>query len=348
MPKSQNIVNILIVDNEDEYIDLFKLVLDASSTKNHLYKVKTCYNYQQAIDSYKQSSPDIIIMDLNLPGGKGTDFCKEVRRSRRKKYTSIIITNTSDTPSEVVRSFNAGGDDFCSKRNAWIELPARIKSALRIKHMQESLLESNLKLRKANKQLQLLSESDELTDLRNMRYFKRRLPQEFSRAHRYDSPLSLLMFDLDFFKNINDSSNHLVGSHVLSEVGKILKETIRTHDIGARFGGDEYVAMLTQTGREGALIVAKRILEKISTSVFTLEGVEAQVTASIGVASYVPRENLFQNGLELLKAADDNLYKAKDQGRACVANEALVTKPIKDYNNPKNKKLISEPFKKTS
>lgn len=340
--KKPKTINILIADNEDEFIDVYKMVLEAKSSESESYNIETCYTFDQAEAAIKKKVPDIVITDLSLSGGSGTLLCERIRKLKRKKYTGVIIVSKSDAPQDVVKSFNSGADDFCAKKNAWIELPARIKSALRIKHMQESLLESNSELRKANKKLQFLSESDELTGLSNMRYFKKRFAQEFSRSHRYKNHLSVLMIDLDFFKNVNDTSNHLVGSHVLSEVGKIILKTLRTHDIGARFGGDEYVALLTQTSEEGAFIVAERLLQIISSTVYKLENIEARVTPSIGFATYNPDEDNFEDAFELLKAADHNLYKAKENGRACVASDNHLTKPVKDYSVKENRRVITE------
>lgn len=345
MPEaSSNIdtIEVLIVDNDDEYIELFKLILDQGIDDHLTCHLTISYNTEDGLKAYKEGAPDIVIVGMHTPGDGGVEFTKKVRSLKRRKYTSIIITSASDGPSEVVASFNAGADDFCAKKNAWIELPARIKSGLRIKGMQESLLESNYRLRKANKKLQTLSESDELTGLNNMRYFKKRLTQEFSRAQRYENPISILIFDLDYFKNVNDSSNHLVGSHVLTEVGTILKETIRNHDIGARFGGDEYVAILTQTDEKGAEIVAKRLLAKISSTTYKLENIEARVTASVGISTYIPGVRNFGTGTELLKAADKNLYRAKENGRACYASDSIISPALKDYSDTSNRILISE------
>jgi diguanylate cyclase (GGDEF)-like protein len=339
---SLSTVKILIIDNDDEFIDVYKMVLEANESESMIFDFCISYTLEDGYSKFKSYNPDIIILDHTLPGSDGEDICAKIRASKRKKYTSIIVASNSDSPQNVVKAFNNGADDFCSKKNAWVEIPARIKSALRIKLMQESLLQSNLNLKKANKKLQYLSESDELTGLANMRYFKKRLAQEFSRSKRYRNNMSILMIDIDFFKNVNDTSNHLVGSHVLAEVGKIISDTLRNHDIGARFGGDEYVAILTQTDEKGTLIVAERLLELISNTVYRLENIEARVTSSIGFATYVPGKNDFDSGFDLLKAADANLYKAKENGRACVAGDNGVTKPIKDYSNVENRKVITE------
>ena len=339
--KQQEMISILIVDNQDEFIDTFKLVLEANSTPEKVYNISVCYSFNQALDSFRNKTPDIIISDINLPGGSGLELCKRIRLFNRRKYTSFIIASTLDGPQEVVKSFNAGADDFCSKKNAWVELPARIKSSLRIKEMHESLLESNLKLRKANKKLKQLSDSDELTGLSNMRYFKKRFKQEFSRSKRYQTPLSLLMLDLDYFKNVNDDGNHLMGSHVLAEIGEIINKTLRNHDIGARFGGDEYVALLIQTTKEQAFIVAQRLHGLIENTVYRLDNFEARLTVSIGFAWFDPKNKNYEQAVDLMIDADKNLYRSKANGRACITGPGVKTEPTVDYSVVENRKIIS-------
>ena len=115
---------------------------------------------------------------------------------------------------------------------------------------------------------------------------------------------------------------------------------MRAHDIGARFGGDEYVALLTQTSKEGAEIVAKRLLEKISNTIFKYENVEAKITPSIGFATFDPENEFLENAFELLRKADIQLYQAKENGRSCVSGEGVLTEPLVDYTDPKNRQVI--------
>jgi len=169
-----------------------------------------------------------------------------------------------------------------------------------------------------NQKLQSLSVTDDLTGLYNMRFFKERLDQEFRRAARYHTNLSLIMFDLDYFKNINDCSNHLMGSYVIAQVGKLVAATIRTMDIAARYGGDEYIILLPETTNQGAIQLANRVREDIELMTCDNGDFQTKLTASFGIGCFPSSKCSIDNKETLMKVADENLYHAKHAGRNCV------------------------------
>ena len=117
-------VSIMIVDNDDDYIDVYKLVLETNLNHAIDYRLIVCYNYEEALQALNLEKPDIIICELSIPGGKGEDLCELVRKSEDPRYTSIIIASSYDSPQDVVRSFNAGADDFCfEKRMLGLSFP---------------------------------------------------------------------------------------------------------------------------------------------------------------------------------------------------------------------------------
>jgi len=338
---SQKPIKFLIVDSDKARQDILKKIIMQSQSTGVTFSYKVANSCRDGLEKLTSYNPDIIILDFDLEASEL--ICAKIRTSKRKKYTPLLVISQNESPKNVVTAFDFGIDDFCSKVNLDVEMRSRISSAIRIKKMQRAILEDNLKLRQENRRLKLLTNIDELTGLSNMRYFKKRLAQEFSRAQRYEIDISLLMIDLDFFKNVNDSSNHLVGSHVLAEVGRLIESTLRRHDVGARFGGDEYVIILTQTNAAGALAVSKRLLNLISETVYKFEDVIARVTPSIGYSSYSPGGGKYKTGNDLLKCADENLYRAKNSGRACISGEGEISKPIRDYSDVKNRRIINEP-----
>lgn len=154
---------------------------------------------------------------------------------------------------------------------------------------------------------------DELTGLYNYRYLEITLDREIKRSERYCSSLSLLFIDIDFFKNVNDTHGHLVGSRLLGDVGVLLKKSVREEDTVIRYGGDEYTIILVETGLAGAAAVAERIRSSIEENVFlAAEGLNIRLTVSLGCASY-PDDA--QSKTVLLELADLAMYRSKALGK---------------------------------
>ncbi len=161
--------------------------------------------------------------------------------------------------------------------------------------------------------VQELTVSDEVTRLNNARYLHRILPLELARAQRYAQPVSVIFFDLDRFKMVNDTHGHQAGSRLLYEVGEIVREQLRRIDIGIRFGGDEFVLILPETDVKGARVVAERLRARFEHTSFLAErGLAVKQTASFGSATY-PMDG--DNEEMLLKAADKAMYRVKESSR---------------------------------
>jgi len=157
-----------------------------------------------------------------------------------------------------------------------------------------------------------LTTVDGLTQIYNKRYFLETLEREISRAQRYHRDLSLIMFDIDFFKNVNDSHGHLAGDSVLKQLAQVLKGRIRREDIMARYGGEEFAIILPEIGVQNAIVFAEKVRKIIEKTPFKFEDQKIPVTVSVGVAQVGPA---VQTPLEFIKAADDQLYRAKQEGR---------------------------------
>lgn len=186
----------------------------------------------------------------------------------------------------------------------------------------------NYRLRYESEQaLQTASNSDPMTGLSNRRYFMPLLKQEISRAHRFMHPLSLLMLDIDHFKEINDIHGHPTGDLVICTIANICKNTARQIDTPARIGGEEFAILLPEVGIEGALIAAERLRAAVeSTTIRSIEGIPLSFTISIGVA-----ERPFDVASEkkLIALADTALYLAKASGRNCVKSAALPQRHLR-------------------
>ncbi len=160
--------------------------------------------------------------------------------------------------------------------------------------------------------LQELSIHDSLTKIYNRRYFMQRFFEEFSRAKKFNLELSFLMIDIDHFKKINDTYGHLVGDAVLREVARLIREHVREIDFIARFGGEEFSAILPETDRAGAIMLAERIRSQVSQQMIKVFDENLTATVSIGVSSF-PQNTLHAD--MLIESADRALYKAKLSGR---------------------------------
>ena len=165
-----------------------------------------------------------------------------------------------------------------------------------------------------HEEIERLAITDGLTGLFNHRHFQERLSQEFHRVRRFPKPLSLLIIDLDHFKEIKDSYGHPVGDSVLIEVSNIIKKTIRNIDVPARYGGEEFAVILIGTEARGALKMAERLRKNVMKKVFSAEGKGFQITVSIGITTY--HDNIKSKD-ELIEKADKALYNAKKKGRNC-------------------------------
>lgn len=167
---------------------------------------------------------------------------------------------------------------------------------------------------KTREKLEELAITDGLTKLYNHNYFQHCLGYEFSKAQRYNLPLSLIMLDIDYFKSFNDEYGHQMGDIVLTTLAKLLKNTVRKIDIVARYGGEEFVVILPHTRAKEAQLLAERLRETIEKHIISgTVGHLRNVTISLGVATFA--NNNFKNKDELIKDADDALYKAKKDGR---------------------------------
>lgn len=153
---------------------------------------------------------------------------------------------------------------------------------------------------------------DGLTEMHNKRYFNEAIEREASRSRRYQRTFSLVLFDIDHFKHINDTYGHLAGDSVLRQLGALVRNRVRRDDVPSRTGGEEFAVILPEVSRDGAMQLAEKLRAAVEASVFKFEGTQIPVTVSMGVAEWVPA---IADPQELVKIADEKLYEAKRTGR---------------------------------
>lgn len=291
---------ILVVDDDSSSREIVAKALEYEG-----YQVRQCESGVEALSVLNEWSPHLVLLDVNMPGLNGLETLARLRV--RDEYVSVIFVSADCLRDDVIRGLDAGADDYVCKPFDVMELMSRVRSQLRIKDLNDAL-------RRANERLKELVDIDDLTGLFNMRSLYKRLDFELDRARRYNRSVCVIMMDLDHFKKVNDQHDHLFGSYVLSEVGKIIRGNMRKVDFAARYGGDEFLVALTEINLEGAKTFANRLRQKIEEATFKSDNYTMKLTASLGLALCSPNEVTI-DARALVRFADRALYDAKEKGR---------------------------------
>ena len=270
----------------------------------------TAESAQQALDIIKKRKIDIVISDVVMPGGmNGITLTREI--FVLEQDIPVILMTAYGSIESAVESMKAGAFDFITK-------PFKFNHTL---FVVEKALE-RLRLRKIAKKSEYyknLSNIDDLTNINNYRSFKLILKSEIKRHSRYKRNLSLLMADIDNFKQVNDTYGHQIGDIVLKKVAELLRKSIRGCDSVARYGGEEFTVILPETSEDEAAMVGERIVQTIQKHKFkTFESTSiGNLTVTVGLASF-PKDAVNTKGL--IDKADQALYEGKKQGknRLCV------------------------------
>lgn len=295
---------ILVVDDEQYNV----LLLTKRLTKLG-YEVFQAKNGPDALKLLNEQMCDLILLDIMLPDMDGFEVAKKILGNSDQKEIPIIFLTAKTSIEDKLDGLTLGAVDYITKPFDFRELQVRIKIVLKKNEIKNKLLEESKELKEA-------ACTDFLTGLLNRRYIDQVLKDIFNNCNHDTS--SLLLMDLDYFKNINDTYGHAQGDVVLKEVAKIIKNSTRNSDTVARYGGEEFIAILPSASRRAAFSIAERIRINMEQKIFNLNGQEVHITISIGSATLIREENKYQTLEEWIQATDKALYKAKNNGRNLV------------------------------
>lgn len=280
----QSSTKILIVDDDENIRRAVRIALEAAGD----YAVDEAGDGESALEHLDKALPDLVLLDLMLPRLSGKEVCRRLRALRGAEHIYVIMLTAMGDVSDRVEGLDTGADDYVVKPFHVSELLARVRRGLRTAAERR------------------LAEIDFLTGLPNRRALEAALVREAEAASRYGRMLALLMVDVDHFKRVNDTYGHDAGDAVLKELAVVLREQSRQSDTPARWGGEEFALLLSDTDMANASHVAERLRQAVAERAFPIAGSQ---TVSIGVAGFGGEV------ATMIVRADEALYRAKRAGR---------------------------------
>ena len=288
-------MKLLIIDDNLDSLQVAK----ARLAKENL-EISCAEGGESGLETARREKPDLILLDLEMPDMSGFDVCRALKTDPELCMIPILFLTGSATAEDKVKGLDLGAVDYVTKPFDAFELCARVRAALRTKHLQDLLIEH--------------AHIDPLTGLPNRRALMERLQREWARIERHDGKLSFIMADIDHFKRINDMYGHHIGDQVLQEVARAIARECRELDLPARYGGEEFAIVVPDETASGAARLAERCRQGVANIHVAVRGEKISTTASFGVASARNRSS----PEALIKQADEAMYRAKNGGRNMV------------------------------
>ncbi len=268
----------------------------------------------QAMTAFERLHPDLVVIQGNLLGG--AELARQIRQTEERRHTGIVFFE-AESGLDSLAAFDLGADDFINLDKSCEEIIARMSATIRLKIMTDEL-------RQVNHRLEILSNTDDLTGLYNMRYFEKFYGDLSRQSLANKVSYAVVMLDLDRFKSINDTTNHLVGSYIIGEIGKLIRLSaiFGPSACPARYGGDEFIVAFLCDSEEEVSEKCEAIRGLIEEAQFEKDGFEISITSSVG-ACFVER-GFNGDCNDPVKCADLMLYKSKEGGRNMVSVARLA------------------------
>lgn len=297
MPKKQ--YSLLLLDDTPSDLHLLTLSLQG-------YHLLTATNGPEALEIASRLQPDLILLGVCMPGMDGFEICKRLKELTKTQHIPVIFVTSLTQEKDETHGFAVGAVDYITKPIRPVILRARVAAQLQFKTSRDLLT--------------LTAHTDVLTGIPNRRHFETVMQNEWNRALRHNNPLSLIIADVDYFKQFNDTYGHAAGDDCLKAIALNLNHSLRrSSDMVARLGGEEFVCLLPEVNQEQALKLAERILYNIRNMglAHNDSSIAKHVTLSLGLSTLdLTKHNTWQ---DLLHQADQALYKAKAEGRNRLA-----------------------------
>jgi two-component system chemotaxis family response regulator WspR len=318
MPNHEDFVLLIVDDNE-----MNRDVLRRHLVRQGYQQIFMAENGREALEMIAVQKFDLILLDIQMPEMNGYELLAYLKADQKLSQIPVIMISAVDEIDSVVKCIEMGAEDYLHKPFNRVLLKARTSACLEQKHLRDQeeiyrrqLEEANKKLELVNRQLERLSKLDGLTGIANRRYFDDAIARTWAIAAREKQVISLIIFDIDFFKQFNDAYGHQAGDECLRRVSKLAQKIIkRPRDVVARYGGEEFVVILPDTRLQGAELLAHQLCEAVENLQIRHEYSAASdyVTISLGVTAALA--SLDRSYTEIIANADKALFLAKQQGR---------------------------------
>ena len=302
-------LRILAVDDDASYRNYLRLILRRAG-----FDVIIAVDGAAGLDILRtDDNIDVVLLDLNMPGMTGIEVAQRLKEEKRDERLYTILLTAYDGAENRVRALNNGLDDFLTKLSGESEIIAKIRSAAR-------RLAVERRLSSMNEELQELALTDELTGIANRRALFRAAEEML----RGTGEVSAVLFDLNGFKQVNDTYGHLAGDRILADVAAAFRANTRVGDLVARYGGDEFVLLLPNTPEEDAHVIAQRIVVAVGSLEWTIrDATIVRTSVSYGIAS---NHGHPMELMPLLAACDDALYRCKHPSLNTAARPGTAVK----------------------
>ncbi len=285
---------VLAVDDNKTNLSLLQVYLSQMGIEPLLAD-----NVETALELAIDQQPDIVLLDIMMPDIDGYEGCRRLKADSRTSSIPVIFISAKDQANDKIMGLELGAVDYITKPFDPGELKARIDIVMQMLDLQEQLV--------------LRANTDELTGLPNRRHFFEVLERELLQARMKSNNLSLLMFDFDHFKNINDTYGHLGGDIALKEMASMLQSSLYPLDVPGRYGGEEFTVLMPGTNIEKAMDAGERLRKLVEDTKWHISSEDVKITISMGVATFDPANPV--DSYDLIKMADVGLYAAKGRGR---------------------------------
>jgi len=300
--------HILIVDDDLSIRDAMQEFIEMSG-----FVSSVASSAEEALDVLTTNSVEVVITDIMLPGMDGLALTDRIKRTAD---SDVIVMTGYSTEYSYEEAISKGASDFVFKPVRFEELLLRLKRVLNERRLNQERVRMLDELKK-------LSITDGLTQLYNSRHFYTQLKGEIERCNRYEHKLSLLLLDIDNFKEYNDTYGHLEGDKILVRLGQVIRSCLRKMDTAYRYGGEEFTIILPDTDADEARTVAERLRLAVGSEDFTDgRNPDVRITISIGVTQYFQEEKV----ASFVQRADQAMYRSKQAGRnkvSCIFDNSV-------------------------